>query len=74
MFEQESMLYAAMCSGSEHTTGIGWKSPKKIMEHKAVQNLRAASGDKGLRRQWRQKVVTAAGQANAEDELIEGEP
>jgi hypothetical protein len=32
------------------------------MEHKVIQNLRAASGEKGLFRQWHQKFTTAFGQ------------
>jgi hypothetical protein len=43
---------------------------KGIMEHRAIQNLRAVSGDKGLFRQWHQKFTTALGQVKVEYEEI----
>ncbi len=40
------------------------------LEHKVIQNQRAASGDKGLFRQWHQKFTTALAQVMEEYEEI----
>ncbi len=40
------------------------------MQHKVIQNLKAASGDKGLFSQWHEKFATALGQVDATREKI----
>jgi hypothetical protein len=46
------------------------EAPGSTKEHKAIRNLRAAIGDKGLFRQWHQKFTTALGQVKTECDKI----
>ncbi len=69
IFEQEPMWMINIVT-SIHPSGVGGgnRSPRGIMEHKVIQNLRAVSGDKGLVRPWHQKFTTALGQVKTEYE------
>ncbi len=54
-------MVSAIHVGVSHGSGGGVRFTRGILEPKAIQNLRAASGDKGLFRQWHQKFTNALG-------------
>ncbi len=69
MFVQEHLRALAMITAvNQGVAGCSGKCGRVIMEHKVVQNLKAAKGDKSMFRQWHQKFTTVLGQVKVEYE------
>jgi hypothetical protein len=72
VFEQEHLRFINMfaATGTGGATAGNFKYTKGIMEHKIIQKLRAASGDKSLFKHWHQKFTAALGQVGGSHEKI----